>query len=96
MFKLKALTNFLLFLSVQVKIFQSVNFISMAFLPTPPHKHIKDPAIVQFMDTFQDDIYVLADYPPPYTQNPAIVQFMSTLQDDIYVLASFNKTKYPC
>ena len=37
----------------------------MAFLPTPPHKHIKDPAIVQFMDTFQDDIYVLADYPPP-------------------------------
>ena len=42
----------------------------MAFLPTPPtttHKHIKDPAIVQFMDTFQDDIYVLADYPPPHT-----------------------------
>ena len=39
----------------------------MAFLPTPPHKHIKDPAIVQFMDTFQDDIYVLADYPPIHT-----------------------------
>ena len=44
----------------------------MAFLPTPPHKHIKDPAIVQFMDTFQDDIYVLADYPPhTHTKDPA-------------------------
>ena len=49
------------------------------------------------MDTFQDDIYVLADYPPhTHTKDPAIVQFMSTFQDDIYVLASFNETKYSC